>query len=159
MRRLALGLLALALAGTAAAAAPRRTAHVYFLHGERGAAVHRSVPARTPATAAVTELLRGPSAPERARGLTTAVPAGTRLLGLTVRGGTATVDLSRRFGSGGGSASMFARLGQLVYTLTAVPHVQRVTLRIEGRTVRVFGTEGLVLSQPLDRAALAHFLR
>ena len=159
MRPLVLGALALALAGPAAAAPRTTSVHVYFLHGEHGAVVHRAAPARTPATAAVTALLRGPSAGERARGLTTAVPAGTRLLGLTVRGDAATVDLSRRFGSGGGSASMFARLGQLVYTLTAVPHVRHVRLRIEGRAVRVFGTEGIVLDQPLDRGSFARFLR
>jgi germination protein M len=92
------------------------TVHVYFVRGERGALVHRVVPARTPASAAVRALLAGPTAAERRRGYSSAVPSGTRLLGLTVKRGLATVDLSNRFASGGGSTSMNWRLAQLVYT-------------------------------------------
>lgn len=141
-----------------AASTTAATVHVCFLRGEHGALVHRTAPRRTPATAAVRALLRGPTPAERAHGLGSAVPAGTRLLGLTVRGGLATVDLSRRFASGGGSASMQARLGQLVYTLTSIPRVQRVGLRLEGRTVRVFSAEGLILDQPLTRRSFPEFM-
>lgn len=141
------------------AGATRTVVHVYFLHGEHGVAVHRAAPARTPATAAVRALLRGPTAVERSRGLTSALPTNVELRGLTVRHGTATVDLSRRFASGGGSASMFGRLGQLVYTLDAVPNVDRVNLWIEGRLVRVFSGEGLILTQPLTPSSFAEFTR
>ena len=151
----ALAVVAALAVPTAAGAA---TVHVYFLYGEHGVAVHRQAPAAAPATAAVRALLKGPTAAERAHGLGSAVPAGTRLLRLSVRSRVAVVDLSSRFASGGGSASMFARLGQLVYTLTAVRGVDAVNLRIEGRPVRVFGGEGLVLQQPLSRAAYADFV-
>jgi len=103
-------------------------------------------------------LLAGPTAAERRRGLSSTVPSGSRLLGLTVKGGLATVDLSSRFASGGGSASMNARLAQLVYTLTAVAGVERVNLRLEGRLVRVFSSEGLLLYQPLRRSDYAEFI-
>lgn len=156
----------LVFAGTAAplvpperASAGAAVARVYFLRGEHGAAVHRQVPRRTPATAAVRALLRGPTSLERARGLGSAVPRGTTLLGLTIRGGVATADLSRRFESGGGTASMQARLAQLVYTLTAIDGVDGVALRLVGRSVRVFSSEGLILDRPLTRTSFPQFLR
>ena len=83
--------------------------------------------------------------------LSTAIPAGTRLLGLSIRDGIATVDLSREFESGGGSASAFGRLGQVVYTLTQFPTVRAVLFQVEGRTVTTFGSEGIVLEGPQAR--------
>ena len=84
--------------------------------------------------------------------LGTAIPTGTRLLGLSIRDGIATVDLSREFESGGGSASAMYRLGQVVYTLTQFPTVQAVLFQVEGRTVTTFGAEGIVLEGPQARA-------
>jgi hypothetical protein len=84
--------------------------------------------------------------------LATAIPSGTRLLGISIRDGIATVDLSREFESGGGSASTFYRLGQVVYTLTQFPTVDAVTFQIEGRTVTTFGSEGVILDGPRSRA-------
>ena len=157
-----MGLRALVVAGAFALAAPAAaataTVHVYLVRGERGVPVHRTAPALTPARAAVRALLAGPTAAERAHGLGSAVPSGTKLLGLTVRDGLATVDLSRRFQSGGGSASMNERLAQLVYTLTGVRGVHGVELRLQGRPVSVFSGEGLILHQPLTRSAFTEFL-
>ena len=91
----------------------------YLLEGERVTPVARQVPrTRGVGAAAIRALLRGPTAAERRAGLTSAVPAGTRLIGLTIRDGVATIDLSRRFESGGGSLSMRARVAQVVFTLT-----------------------------------------
>ena len=129
--------------------------HVYFLRGEHAAVVLRPAPSRTPATAAVRALLRGPTAAERGRGLSTAVPRCTVVRGLSVRNGLATVDLTRTFASGGGTSSMQARLFQLVYTVTAVRGVDRVVLQMSGATVRVFSGEGLILDQPLTRRSVA----
>lgn len=84
--------------------------------------------------------------------LATAIPSGTRLLGISIRDGIATVDLSREFESGGGSASTFYRLGQVVYTLTQFPTVDAVTFQVEGRTVTTFGSEGVILDGPQSRA-------
>src|SRR5687767_126412 len=101
------------------------------------------------ARGAVLALLAGPDAEERARGLATAVPAGSRLLGITVRDSIATVDLSREFESGGGSASVLMRLAQLAHTLTRVPGVRGVELWLEGKIVTTFSGEGLEIDKPL----------
>ena len=112
----------------------------------------RTVPAtRAVATAAVTALFAGPTTDES--GLSTTIPDGTRLLGISIDGTTATVDLSGTFGSGGGSFSMLGRLAQLVYTVTQFPTVDTVLLRIDGQPVRVLGGEGVVVDGGLRRAA------
>jgi hypothetical protein len=104
------------------------------------------------ATAAVEALLAGPTAAERAAGLTTAIPDGTRLLGISIHAGVATVDLTSQYQSGGGSRSMQMRLGQVVYTLTQFPTVQRVRFRLDGTPVNVFSGEGIVLDHPVGRS-------
>ena len=103
------------------------------------------------ARAAIAALLDGPTESEGGA-MSSAVPAGTRLLGLTIKDRVATVDFSSEFESGGGSASANIRLGQVVYTLTQFSTVKSVVFQIEGRTVTVFGSEGIVLDGPVARA-------
>ncbi len=144
------------------------TFEVWFAYGEGLFVVHRTVVA-TPriGTAAVEALLEGPTEEERAAGVTTAVPGGSELLGLTVEGGLATVDLSSAFApgdlssalaSGAGTLSVRVRLAQLVYTLTQFPTVDVVALELDGRHVDVFSTEGLVVSGPMAREDFADLL-
>ncbi len=125
----------------------------YVLAGEVGVEglvpTLRDVPAtEAVARAAMDLLLASDNLDAR---LSTAIPGGTRLLGLSIKDGIATVDLSREFESGGGSASAFYRLGQVVYTLTQFPTVQVVLFQVEGRTVTTFGSEGIVLGGPQSR--------
>jgi germination protein M len=110
------------------------------------------------ATAAMNALLAGPTASERASGLASAVPAGTRLLGINIRNGVATVDLTSEYQSGGGSHSMQTRLGQVVYTLTQFPTVQRVRFRLDGAPVNVFSSEGIVLDHAVGRSDYVNLL-
>jgi hypothetical protein len=127
---------------------------VWFGYGEYLFVTRRTQPATLAvARAAMKALLAGPSEAERAAGVGTSIPEGTELLGLTIANGVATVDLTSRFGSGGGSLSMFSRLAQLTYTLTQFPTVRGVNLEIDGEPVEVFGTEGIVLEQPMTRRA------
>jgi germination protein M len=118
----------------------------------------REVPETTAvARAAMETLLRGEILADYDR-LSTAIPAGTRLLGLSIKDGVATVDLSREFESGGGSASAFRRLGQVVYTLTQFSTVRSVLFQVEGRTVTTFGSEGIVLEGPQARTDFVNIL-
>ena len=80
---------------------------------------------------------------ENASGRPTEIPTGTELNGVGVADGTATVDLSSEFASGGGSLSMQARVAQVVYTLTQFPFVSRVTFRIDGEDVEGIGGDGV----------------
>jgi germination protein M len=108
------------------------------------------------ARAAMTALLAGYAKPgtysDAYQSISTAIPTGTTLLGIDIADDVATVDLSGEFEAGGGSASMFARLGQVVYTLTQFSTVDSVRLRIDGRSVSLFSSEGIVIDHPLTRA-------
>jgi hypothetical protein len=116
--------------------------------------VLREIP-KTPAVgaAAMAALLAGPNDDELGArpAMYTAIPEGTRFLGLEIDGGIATVNLSREFESGGGSASVLGRLAQVVYTLTQFPTVDGVLFEMDGEPVEVFAGEGVVLDEPVDR--------
>ena len=140
--------------------------------------VLRTVPRSTAtATAAMQALLAGPSAKERAAlpPIKTLIPAGSKLLGIDIARGLATVDLSAEFASFSpddawdlGSYSLRGRLAQVVYTLTQFTTVNRVNFKLEGKPVKVlFGmpspengsSEAVVLDKPVTRATYRdHFL-
>jgi spore germination protein GerM len=134
------------------------TVSLYFTGPMEGGttlvAVSRQVTVRGPGAmlaAALEALLAGPTAEERARGLSTEIPAGTRLLGVRVREGLATVDLSEAVGSGGGSHSMRARLWQIVYTATQHPSASQALVLVEGQQRPGLGGEGIVIDRPIAR--------
>ena len=141
------------LAGPASSTGPSRSAlTVYFVRGEHVAPVRRVVPGTpAPARASLQALVAGPTASERREGYTSAIPAGTRLRGVSIARGVATVDLTGRFQAGGGSASMLLRVAQVVHTATAFPSVARVAFRLDGRPVASIGGEGVIVSPPLGR--------
>jgi hypothetical protein len=109
----------------------------FWLGGGQGSAglvaTLREVPGtKAVATAAVNALLAGPTALESRNVISTAVPDGTQLLGLTIEGGVATVNLSSEFASGGDANAAQTRIGQVVYTLTQFPSVKSVVVQVEG---------------------------
>jgi spore germination protein GerM len=128
------------------------TVRLYWVEaGENALGVERTIP-YTPAvaTASMNELLAGPTPQEVATwpAISSAIPSGTKLLGVTVAGGVAKVDLSKEFESGGGTFSVTARLAQVVYTLEQFPTVDAVEFYIEGVRVEMFSGEGLLLDGP-----------
>lgn len=125
---------------------------LYLLRGERLVIVHRAVAGPAVLRGALTALLEGPTAAERAAGLTSTIPVGTTLRNVTIAGGLATVDLGAAFGTGGGSLSMFARVAEVVFTATQFSTVDRVTFRLDGRPITELGGEGLVVDPPVTRA-------
>ncbi|HEY5652472.1 MAG TPA: GerMN domain-containing protein [Acidimicrobiia bacterium] len=101
---------------------------------------------------ALNALLDGP--PQRAAdaGITTEIPSETTLISFEAGAdGVATVELSQEFDDGGGSATMFGRLAQLTYTLTAYDGIESVLLLENGAVVEVFSSEGIVLDGPMVR--------
>jgi germination protein M len=104
------------------------------------------------ATAAMEELLNGPTQAERrVPGMTTAIPAGTSLLGIGIDKRVATVDLSSQFQAGGGSTALQLRLAQVVYTLTQFPTVEKVRFELDGSPVDVLTNQGVVADRPVAR--------
>ncbi len=140
---------------TTVAPPPDMQAVVYLVRDERVAPFARTVPkADTVLRTALEELLRGSTNDEREAGASTAIPAGTTLLDVTLDDGVAVVDLSGAFDDGGGSLSMGLRLAQLVFTATRFPNVKGVRLLIDGEPVEALGGEGLIVSDPVTRADL-----
>jgi immunoglobulin-like protein involved in spore germination/sporulation and spore germination protein len=123
---------------------------VWFHRGEQLFVVHRTEKT-TPrvGSAAVAALLAGPSSSERSAGVETQVPGGTKLLGLSIDKGIATVDLTSEYQAGGGSASMTMRLAEVVCTLDQFPTVKGVLFKLDGQSVDVLGGEGIVIARPL----------
>lgn len=119
------------------------TAVVFFVRGEKVAAGGASVDPPAVARGALEALLAGPDGIESEAGMTTEIPRGTRLLGVDVADGRATVDLSGEFASGGGSLSMQLRVAQVVLTLTSFDTIERVSIRLDGRNVEAIGGEGV----------------
>jgi len=117
--------------------------------------VYRDVsPSEDPAQQAVDLLLEGPTDEEMAGlpAISTAIPDGTDALDGSTEDGLATVNLSDEFDDGGGSFSMFARLAQVVYTLTRLEGVDEVEFLIEGEPVTVFSSEGIELDGAQERS-------
>jgi spore germination protein GerM len=79
------------------------------------------------------------------------IPPGTKILGVKVEKDAVRVNLSEQFTSGGGSASMIGRLGQVVYTATTLKPTSQVYIEVNGKQLDVLGGEGLELEQPLTR--------
>jgi germination protein M len=141
--------------GAPAASAPaspseqREVAYEVWFADDRGLRVTYSTRAATPAVGAASleDLLAGPSDSK----LYTAVPGGTRLLGLDIANGVATVDLSPQFERGAGSFAERLRLAQVTFTLTQFPTVDGVALQIDGEPVDRFGSHGMLIDGPMRR--------
>jgi hypothetical protein len=112
--------------------------------------VKRAVPkvARIGAEA-VKALLAGPTAEEARGGVATAVPAGTRFLGLVIDAGVARVDLSRQFDTSGGGLGLSMRLAQVACTLGQFGSVRGVRFAIDGQLVSVLSGDGAVVDKPV----------
>ena len=80
---------------------------------------------------ALTELIAGPTAVERAAGLRTGLATGTSFE-VSIASGVATVDLPGAFYAGGREAARL-RQAQVVFTLTEFPSVSRVGFQSGGR--------------------------
>lgn len=119
--------------------------------GENALGVKRTLPrTEAAARAALEALIAGPTDIEKTTwpAISTAIPEGTRLLGITIEDGIAKVDFSKEFESGGGTFSVTARLAQVVYTLEQFPAVDGVEFYIEGTRAVEFSSEGLILDRP-----------
>lgn len=129
--------------------AARTSVEVYFVGSDRLARVARPVETAD-VHVAVRALLDGPTESEAASGLRTAVPVGTRLLGATVEGGTARIDLSESFVGVAGENQVPA-VAQVVFTATGLPGVERVVVAVDGEGIDVPRSDGTLTSGPLTR--------
>ena len=98
--------------------------------------VRRRIPqTRAVARAALIELLKGPTPPEKADGYYTNINPGVRVQRLAVKDGVARVDFNETLESQvGGSCRVRAIWAQITQTLKQFPTVKKVIISINGRT-------------------------
>ncbi len=88
--------------------------------------------------------------------LKSTIPQGTKLYSVKSQDNEVYVNLSQEFETGGGSSSMSCRLGQVIYTATALNNEANIWIQVEGKLLPYIGGEGLMvhdedLSTPLTR--------
>jgi spore germination protein GerM len=137
---------------------------VYFLVDGRSApiGVRRVIQAESPyAVRALEALLAGPTAAERARGITTAIPEGAEILGYELRGvgGTgAVLDLSGL----PVEADVFTRIRiitQIARTVLGVSGLHRIWLESQGEPWGTLLRNGEVRSEPYEYESLFGWVR
>lgn len=102
---------------------------------------------------AIQALISGPNEKERAKGVYTEIPAGTRIISINETADKVIINVNSNFEQGGGTESIYKRLNQIIKTAkrnTTKP----VYLYIEGNKAEVIGGEGIMITQPLNEKSL-----
>ena len=102
---------------------------------------------------AIKELVSAPTKWEKSKGLSSEIPAGTRILSIREGSNNILIDLSPAFESGGGAESTYIRVRQVIKTSIANTK-QPVFLYINGKQANVIGGEGIMIKQPLTERSL-----
>ena len=122
---------ALSVASSAADVSQARTVKVAFLQGEQIVYVDRN---GSSLAAAIGSLLAGPTTAEKKTEITTQIPSGTTLRGVSVQNRVATIDFSDRIAVGKRAESLSARITQIVLTATRFRNVRFVRVQVKGGT-------------------------
>lgn len=124
------------------------------------APIHREV-AYTKAVgrASLEQLFAGPTAGERdsVPAISSTIPPGVEILGLTIKEGIALVDLSAEFEGTDDSAVVAQRMAQVVFTLTTIPNVTEVLFRQEGKAISAQTGDGQLVARPVMKADYLDF--
>ena len=133
---------------------------LYFVSIDSDGSISRKSTKRTleksdsPLTDSINALLKGPSVDERGKDYVSLIPAGTRLLGASVKNGTATLNFSENFEFNSfGVEGYIGQLMQIVYTATEFQTVRSVQFLIEGEKKDYLGSEGQWIGTPLARSS------
>lgn len=105
-------------------------------------------PAMTAAWQVLLELRQGPTPAERARGFEPTLEPDARPRSVSVRGGTAIVELAR--------PARFYAVAAIVYTLTELGGIDRVGFRVGGRPCCLPRTDG-THAPSADRSRFAYW--
>lgn len=143
----------------------RNTGFVYFLKSGTENAylfkVKREIPLKRnlekKLIVLIRYLLEGPKDEERETGISTSIPEGVKLLGVKIRDGVVYVNFSEEIEKGGGTSLMEMRLAQIVYTATQFPPADKVRLLIDGKKIKYFSNEGIMVDKLLTRDDFKEF--
>ncbi len=118
---------------------------------ERIGAGSRMVGADAPTRHSLEAMFVGVDAVEREIGMTSSIPEGTRVLGISVDGATATVDLSAEFERPGGTLDESMRLAQVVFAVTQFDAFDRVKFHVAGEPRDTILSHGVEVGDGLTR--------
>ena len=107
-----------------------RSVELYLVDNDRLSPVDRPVEQAPDVTVAVTQLLSGATAADKARGLVSAIPPETSALSVRVANGVLTLDLSEQFKPVGDT--YLKACAQIVFTVTAIEGITSVRFLVEG---------------------------
>lgn len=133
---------------------PSQYVTLYFEGPQRLVAVSRAVPAPVSVREAVDALANGTTTSEAAAGLQSPVSTATPLSLSHLATSTVTVTVGGTFAALSGHDQTIAA-AQLVFTMTAFPDVQQVTIRMNGKLVSVPTANGAVTHGALTRQDFA----
>lgn len=115
----------------------------------RAAGESQAEHARNTVLYAATQAVAGPESDKPA----VRFPAGTHVLSADVTGSTATVDLSAQVkDQSGGVSSESGEFKALVWTLTALPGIDGVAVRVQGQQLNTLPGGHLEIDEPLRRS-------
>lgn len=124
---------------------------LYLVRDEVLVPVTRDLPSPPAPEVVLGSLLGDVTEPEQRSDLRTAIPPGTRALGVTVEDSTMRVDLSREFASVGGEEEILA-VAQIVLTATALEGIDLVTFELDGVPTDVPVASGALSAEPVGAA-------
>jgi spore germination protein GerM len=123
---------------------------VYVLQEDSLVAVTRAVRKEPTVPRALRVLFRGITPEEAEVGQRSAIPPGSEVRRVIVRGDAAVVDLNSRFLENVPGDTALA-LGQVVYTATSLQGVTRIRFRVDGDRVTVPRGDGTLSSGAVSR--------
>lgn len=100
---------------------------------------------------ALGELIKGPNAGERSKGILSAVPSNIRIRGISIKNGIAEIDFNDAVEKNAAGSILINRLDQIIYTATEIDEVRSVIIKINGKRKQMFGSDGLSIGGPLHR--------
>ena len=123
---------------------------VYLARGGRLLPTARSLPPPLTLARLLRSLGRGPTSPEVAAGIRTALPVEDAPTDVTVERGTATVDLPAPFTDLSRPDQVLA-LAQIVYTVTGQPGIGQVQFTLDGTTADIPRADLSLTAEPVTR--------
>ncbi|MGW1342761.1 GerMN domain-containing protein [Kribbella sp. NPDC002412] len=136
---------------TSLATAARAAVQVIYVRNDRLISVAREVSGAGLLDGVIQELTNGPTAPEQADGITTALPPGLSLAVVAVQGTRVVLELSGETDGRSATENVLA-VGQIVLSVTALQSVDEVTFSRAGEPVEALLADGALTTQPLTAA-------
>lgn len=102
---------------------------------------------------AIQSLIAGPKQNEKAKGVYSEIPNGTRIISINENADKVIINLNSTFEQGGGTESIYKRLNQIIKTAKRNTN-KPVYLYINGNKAEVIGGEGIMITQPLNDNSL-----